>query len=203
MVIIFIVLAIVFCGFAIYLHKSADELDKQIHGGHPNAALFSSQYPLESSSKKRRSIKCVNCGREIDVESKFCPFCGSEQYTILEHHKNYYTSDEINSLSWYEYNKLMADELNENGFECYIMHSLIKKFYVSKPQLGSPTYPLIDQVTRYEQLAFLKQKGLINNGRCPNCGKEITSNDIGKYIYTDSRYKNYSYHVCKDCYKIL
>lgn len=144
---------------------------------------------------------CKSCGKQIDADSKYCQYCGAEQDGILKCHKEHYYSSEIKSLSWYEYNKLMADELNENGFECYIDPLNEGRFVVYKPDLHSPTYPLVNLLSRKIQLDFLIQKGLINNGRCPQCGKDIRANDIGKYTYTDGTYKSVTYHICKDCYR--
>lgn len=144
---------------------------------------------------------CENCGEQINAESKYCPFCGAEQDGILKCHKEHYTSSEVMSLSWYEYNKLMADELNENGYECYVDKLNEGKFVVYKPDFGHPTYPLVDMLSRKNQIDFLARKGLINNGRCPRCGREIKYHDAGKYMYTDGTYSNVTYHICKDCYR--
>ena len=143
---------------------------------------------------------CKSCGKQIDADSKYCQYCGAEQDGILKCHKEHYSSSEIKSLSWYEYNKLMADELNENGFECHTS-PFSKTFTVSEPDFRNPTYPLVNDLSRLAQVVFLKKKGLLDNGRCPQCGKDIKPNDIGKYTYTDGTYKNVTYHICKDCYR--
>ena len=101
---------------------------------------------------------CKSCGKQIDADSKYCQYCGAEQDGILKCHKEHYYSSEIKSLSWYEYNKLMADELNENGFECYVDPLNEGRFVVYKPDLHSPTYPLVNLLSRKIQLDFLIQK---------------------------------------------
>lgn len=102
------------------------------------------------------------------------------------------TSEELNRLSWYEYNKLMADELNKEGIPCHLGVGGNKTWIVYQ----DPTFPLINSVTRQSQVDFLVSKGLINNGRCPNCGKPIYKN---LYTYEHSMY-HYKYVICKDCY---
>ena len=139
---------------------------------------------------------CKNCGKPIDADSQFCMYCGTEQKSILSHHKSHYSEQEINSLSWFEYNKLMADELNENGYKKFN----IGRFKVSEPELYNPTYPLMIDISRQEELNFLIKKGLVNNGRCPRCGRPIKPRHQGKYTFTSGTYKDITYHICKDCY---
>ena len=105
-----------------------------------------------------------------------------------------YTSDYINSLSFQEYIKLMATELNSNGFKGH----------------GGREYPTFedDPVMRRlfmmgptndpKAMAFLKEKGLIDNGRCPSCGAPMS---VYKYTWSDRRNPSRKYYLCYGCYK--
>ena len=48
-----------------------------------------------------------------------------------------------------------------------------------------------------EAFDYLKRKGLINAGLCPQCGKEPIND---QYTFTSGFNPNIQYSICKDCY---
>lgn len=101
--------------------------------------------------------------------------------------------EDINSLNWCEYNKLMIKEFTKENIPCYIGIGGDTKWYFSE----NAPYPVINSVTRQSQVDLLEKKGLVNNGRCPQCGGLIDKNI---YTYEHSMY-HYKYFICKNCYK--
>jgi hypothetical protein len=104
-----------------------------------------------------------------------------------------YSSNYINSLSYSEYLELIVKELNDNGF--------IETYTGSKYELNikDPTdcKLFIFSIEDINALIYLKNIGLINNGRCPICGASIPSNI---YTYTNRHNSNISFYICKNCY---
>lgn len=105
-----------------------------------------------------------------------------------------YTSDYINSLSFQEYIKLMATELNSNGFKKYDGYEyptfeddpVMRRLFMMGP-IKDP-----------KAMIFLKEKGLIDNGRCPSCGAPMS---VYKYTWSDRRDPSKKYYLCYGCYK--
>ena len=96
-----------------------------------------------------------------------------------------YTSQQINCLSWQEWNELMAKELNNAGF---------------KSRWGD--YDADDEPSLFihgmgeKEVAYLKELGLLNNGRCPQCGNVITGNP-GRF--TSGYNPNLHFQICQNC----
>ena len=103
-----------------------------------------------------------------------------------------YSSHEINSLSRQEWNELIAKELNQKGFR--------KREYINGDWVNTGLYSADYDTDKFfygiakpKEIEYLKEVGLLNNGRCPHCGNPIHGNP-GTFTYG-----NLNYHVCHSC----
>lgn len=94
----------------------------------------------------------------------------------------------INSLSFREYLELMAKELNDNGFKSYYG----SEYTVSDDPILFMMQPIEDP----EAMRFLTSKGLIGNGRCPQCGAPMSNNN---HFWYDRRDPSRRFNVCYGC----
>ena len=90
-----------------------------------------------------------------------------------------YTSNYINGLSFKAYLELMAKELNENGFRNYDG----SEYYVDADPLFMRLF-MMGPVYDPKAMSFLKEQGLLENGRCPNCGAPMS---VYRYTWSDRR----------------
>ena len=105
-----------------------------------------------------------------------------------------YSKDYINSLSFRDYIKLMADELNANGFKengkyeynSFYDDSAMRRLFMMGP------------VNDPKAMSFLKMQGLIENGRCPSCGAPMS---VYKYTWSDIRDPSKKFYLCYGCAK--
>lgn len=107
-----------------------------------------------------------------------------------------YTSDYINSLSFAEYIKLMATELNENGFKENGQYEYCS--FENDPAMQRLF--MMGPINDPKAMAFLKSKGLIENGRCPSCGAPMS---VYRYTWSDIRDPSKKFYVCYGCAKIM
>lgn len=105
-----------------------------------------------------------------------------------------YTSQQINRLTWRDWNKLMAKELNAAGYKA-------KEFNGRKwTRTGlysadrDPEYFKLE--LDVDGLNYLKEIGLVNNGRCLECGKPINGKP-GRF--TDGFNQDFHYQICQEC----
>ena len=86
--------------------------------------------------------------------------------------KKYDTFD-ISSLTLYEFNKLMALELNKAGFK-----NRVKKNGVIEECSYEPDEHMLDLsvISDISAVNYLKVIGLLDNGKCPRCGYPMPSN---------------------------
>lgn len=105
-----------------------------------------------------------------------------------------YTSDYINSLSFAEYIKLMATELNENGFKENGQYEYCS--FENDPAMQRLF--MMGPINDPKAMAFLKSKGLIENGRCPSCGAPMS---VYRYTWADQRDTSKKFYVCYGCAK--
>lgn len=103
-----------------------------------------------------------------------------------------YTSQEINRLSWQEWNELMADELNNAGYK-----SRPGTQWEHSYEAGDePEFFILGEVSGRDEINYLKDIGLLNNGRCPMCGKPIYSNP-GRF--TEGSDHECHFQICQNC----
>lgn len=105
-------------------------------------------------------------------------------------------------MSWQEWNEAMADELNQKGFKTAVIQ--IDERGALSNQLGEyeagddPKLFVLGTIKDSAAISYLKDVGLLNNGRCPMCGRPINGNP-GRF--TSGYDSNYHFQVCQNCVK--
>lgn len=110
-----------------------------------------------------------------------------------------YTKDQILSMSWQEWNDTMAKELNEAGFlgPGYNPEKHCLDNHIAPYKADCPVDEFVfGKITRGAEISHLKDIGLLNNGRCPMCGGEITGTPSQ---FTDGFNPNINFHICGSC----
>lgn len=115
-----------------------------------------------------------------------------------------YTSEQVKAMSWREWTETMAKELNEAGFkhmgitldpETRALGKELQPYSVGDDADG-PKLFLLGSVESSKEIDYLKNIGLLNNGRCPMCGNVINGNP-GRF--TSGYDPNYHFQVCQNC----
>lgn len=110
-----------------------------------------------------------------------------------------YSSSQILSMSWKEWNQTMADELNKAGFRGIgynpERHRLERGFapYYAGDDVSSF---ILGAVGREPEITYLKEIGLLNNDRCPLCGGSINGMPAR---FTDGDNSNLHFDICQTC----
>ena len=113
-----------------------------------------------------------------------------------------YTSSEINQMSWSQWNDAMARELNNAGFKARGYNDKIGKWednytaYEADP--NEPKLFILGTVDGAKEINYLKEIGLLNNGRCPMCGKPIYGTP-GRF--TSGFDRDCHFQICQECAK--
>lgn len=100
-----------------------------------------------------------------------------------------YTTLEINKMSLLAYRALMADELNHNGF---------------RTKIGNFKFDADDELFIFsvadspKAMSFLQELGLVDNGRCPICGAQISEN---RYTWSNRYDPSIKFYICSGCYR--
>lgn len=115
-----------------------------------------------------------------------------------------YTAEQVKAMSWREWAETMARELNEAGFkhvgitsdpETHALRKELKPYSVEEDADG-PKLFLLGSVESSKEIDYLKNIGLLNNGRCPMCGNMINGSP-GRF--TSGYDPNYHFQVCQNC----
>lgn len=112
-----------------------------------------------------------------------------------------YTSHQINQMTWAEWNATMAKELNKAGFKARGFNSKTRKWednlqpYTTTQ--SEPKFFILGTINSTKEIDYLKQIGLLNNGRCPMCGSPINNNP-GRF--TSGYDNNLHFQICQSCY---
>ncbi|MDE5810847.1 MAG: hypothetical protein K2H61_00895 [Muribaculaceae bacterium] len=111
-----------------------------------------------------------------------------------------YTKEQIKNMTWPEWNEAMAKELNEAGFRTRGFNSETGRWESNrdlyKPHPTDPETFILGQVEGANEINYLKNKGLLNNGRCPMCGGPI--NGIPAR-FTSGYDQNVHFQICQKC----
>lgn len=101
-----------------------------------------------------------------------------------------YNREQVKAMSGKEYEYAMCKELNDAGFKSEF-HGEYYEYKPSEDTFGG------NIVFDANAVSFLKQIGLINNGKCPMCS---IREDEQQFLLRNQR-SGATYHVCKTCYK--
>lgn len=107
-----------------------------------------------------------------------------------------YKSSDICGMTWQEWNEAMAEELNKAGFKDKAFDGQ-KWTKTGKYDAGDdPKLFVLGTIEDANAITYLKDIGLLNNGRCPMCGEPI----IGKPGRFTSGYDpNFHFQICQNC----
>lgn len=101
-----------------------------------------------------------------------------------------YTSQQINRFTWQEWNNIMYSELNNAGFNLSFMSNDL----IARDINEDPRGFILE--LKEKEITYLKDIGLLNNGRCPMCGKPIYENP-GRF--TSGYNYNLHFQICQNC----
>lgn len=108
-----------------------------------------------------------------------------------------YTAKQIRDISIPDWIGLMAKELNEKGFLKQELDSAtelpVERPYKSGDNLQ---YFLYSEVNSWDELEYLKEIGLLNNGRCSICGKVLRKKPL--FFQCPNKIQQ-SLIVCNNC----
>ena len=108
-----------------------------------------------------------------------------------------YTQSQAMNFGYIRYLEAMAKELNDAGYK--IRGRLGNNTYELEYKIDDDTPDLfIYGINDSKAMNYLKQIGLVNNGRCPICGSPIKSNTCS---YTSPTDPNISFYICNECYR--
>lgn len=102
-----------------------------------------------------------------------------------------YSSVEVRNMSYQEWMETIAKELNTAGYKTKGVGSTLLDYEVYESEtffMGSINDP--------NAMEYLKRIGLVNNGRCPMCGRPINGNP-GRF--TDGFNSNLHFQICQSC----
>lgn len=107
-----------------------------------------------------------------------------------------YTRDDVRNMTFEQFHEKICDELNENGFRYYIeWGGELEGPLMFSPE-GKQLPGIVDIFFSHvppDGIDFLKEIGLLNNGRCALCGAPI---DSGEYVKSK---ENGTFHICRRC----
>lgn len=102
-----------------------------------------------------------------------------------------YSKEQVSSMSYMEWMETIARELNSAGF---IMHKNFSlPFHVSEDNVS---YFFMGAINKPKEMDYLKSIGLVNNGRCPMCGRAINGTPS---IFIDTLHPGLDFHICSSC----
>lgn len=109
-----------------------------------------------------------------------------------------YTFEKINRMSWQEWNETMVKELNENGFKTKEFNDNLGKWTMTGQYNAGddPKLFILGEIDDSNAISYLKKVGLLNNGRCPMCGKTIYGKP-GRF--TSGFDSEFHFQICQDC----
>lgn len=109
-----------------------------------------------------------------------------------------YSASEVNAMSWQEWCETMADELNKAGYKRRGRDPETGQWVdnIASYEAGDPRSFILGEVEGAEEIEYLKSLGLLNNGRCPMCGKPIYGHP-GRF--TNGFNPDMHFQICQDC----
>lgn len=126
-------------------------------------------------------------------------FCAYNQIIYSNLYIMKYTKSEIRKMSWHEWNETMAKELNEAGFKAKGFNKETgkweKDYEPYKAYAEDPETFILGVVSGAKEINYLKSIGLLSNGRCPMCGKNIEV--PGRF--TSGYDPNCHFQICQSC----
>lgn len=110
-----------------------------------------------------------------------------------------YSSSQIRSMSWQQWNETMANELNSAGFKARGYNPELHKWQDNYKEYDAGDEPklfILGVVDGTREINHLKSVGLLNNGRCPMCGGPINGSPAR---FTSGFDSNMHFQICQSC----
>ena len=111
-----------------------------------------------------------------------------------------YSVNQVRQMSWVEWNQIMAEELNKAGFMGRGYNPDLGRWENHrapyKADSDNPQSFILGAVDSAPEFEYLKEIGLLNNGRCPLCGEPIYGNP-GRF--TSGYDHNAHFQICQNC----
>lgn len=101
-----------------------------------------------------------------------------------------YTRNQVKAMTQDEYESVICDELNTAGYRSEF-HGELHEYEPDESTFGGAI------VFDPKAVEYLKQIGLIDNGKCPMCS--VREDDLLYRLQNQT--SGATYHVCKSCYK--
>ena len=105
-----------------------------------------------------------------------------------------YTTNSIKDISYQELLSLMCKELNNAGYKRKWRINGNYTYMEYEPHEDLIISEVIDDI---KALNYLKQIGLLDNGRCPQCGRNMNNT----CRFTSGFNPNATYYICQSCYQ--
>ena len=114
-----------------------------------------------------------------------------------------YTSEQLRQLTLKEWTEAMAEELNKAGFLARGFNQNTGRFEKNQEPYkiydeATPSSFILGAVDSAPEIEHLKSVGLLNNGRCPMCGKPFLEMP-GRF--TSGFDSNIHFQICQNCVK--
>lgn len=110
-----------------------------------------------------------------------------------------YTTQQVRQMSWFQWNDTMAKELNAAGFKRRGINKETGRWEDNyEPFHADSDDPslFIFTLKNANEYEYLKNIGLLNNGRCPMCGNPIETSP-GRF--TSGFDANVHFQICQNC----
>ena len=101
-----------------------------------------------------------------------------------------YTREQVKAMTQDEYESAICDELNAAGFRSEF-HGEFHEYQPDESTFGGAI------VFDPKAVEYLKQIGLLDNGKCPMCS--VKEDELEYRL--QNPHSGAIYHVCKSCYK--
>ena len=111
-----------------------------------------------------------------------------------------YTREELSQLSYKSWMETIATELNNAGYKGDGYDPVAERFRCNfgPYEVGNEEDFFMGAIRDPKAMEYLKSIGLVNNGRCPMCGDDISGTPS---LFTSGLVQDLNYHICSSCRK--
>ena len=110
-----------------------------------------------------------------------------------------YSAEQVKEMSYAQWMESIAQELNDAGFKARGYNPEIGKHqdnYAPYEVGGDPDLFFMGTLRDVKALEYLKEIGLVNNGRCPLCGNVFVESP-GRF--TSGYDPDFHFQICQSC----
>lgn len=109
-----------------------------------------------------------------------------------------YSLSQVKNMTFRQWIETIVKELNSAGFRARGYNSKIQKWQnnFSLYEVGEPETFFLGELVDVDAVEYLKEIGLVDNGKCPLCGNNIEGNP-GRF--TDGYNSSLHFQICQNC----